>query len=242
VYDAAMRDERWGDLLVHLSGGSDREGGGDGPLLVLLHGYGAPGTDLVGLWRVMRVPRELRFAFPEAPLALPGFGYEARAWWQIDITRFQRPLSADELRARTSEKPAGLDFARERVVACLDTLQRELGVPPERIVLGGFSQGAMLACEVVLSDPRPFAGLVMLSSTLIHGEAWRERVAARGKLPVFQSHGESDPILPFHVAEALRKLWTDAGAEVDWAAFRGAHEIPNAVLDRLGAFVTRVVG
>ena len=63
-----MRDETFGGLRVRLTGGPDRQGGGDGPLVVLMHGFGAPGNDLVPLARVLDVPREVRFAFPEAPL------------------------------------------------------------------------------------------------------------------------------------------------------------------------------
>ncbi|MBW2687113.1 MAG: hypothetical protein JRE19_14540, partial [Deltaproteobacteria bacterium] len=62
-----MREERFAGITVRLTGGEDREGGGDGPLVVLMHGFGAPGTDLVGLWRVLGVPSSIRFAFPEAP-------------------------------------------------------------------------------------------------------------------------------------------------------------------------------
>src|SRR6185436_178336 len=90
-----MRVERIGELTVRITGGVDREGGGTGPLVVLLHGYGAPGTDLVGLWRELRVPREVRFAFPEAPLALdlgmPGF--EGRAWWNLDLPELERAFA-----------------------------------------------------------------------------------------------------------------------------------------------------
>jgi predicted esterase len=62
-----MREERFAGITVRLTGREDRQGGGDGPLVVLMHGFGAPGTDLVGLWRVLDVPGNVRFAFPEAP-------------------------------------------------------------------------------------------------------------------------------------------------------------------------------
>ncbi|MBW1905990.1 MAG: hypothetical protein JRE45_18800 [Deltaproteobacteria bacterium] len=92
-----MREERFGGITVRLTGGADREGGGEGPLVVLMHGFGASGTDLVGLWRVLDVPTDLRFAFPEAPHEIPGM-FGARAWWMVD---FARAHSAPELR-RTS--------------------------------------------------------------------------------------------------------------------------------------------
>ncbi|MBW2213652.1 MAG: hypothetical protein JRF48_04305, partial [Deltaproteobacteria bacterium] len=79
-----MREERFAGITVRLTGGEDREGGGDGPLVVLMHGFGAPGTDLVGLWRVLDVPSSMRFAFPEAPHEIPGM-FGARAWWMLDL-------------------------------------------------------------------------------------------------------------------------------------------------------------
>jgi len=51
-----------------------------------MHGFGAPGTDLVGLWRVLDVPSDVRFAFPEAPHEIPGM-FGARAWWMLDLAR-----------------------------------------------------------------------------------------------------------------------------------------------------------
>ena len=87
-----MREAIFGGLRVRITGGSDREGGrkGEGPTVVLLHGFGAPGDDLVPLWRVLDVPREVRFVFPAAPLPLDmGYG-DARAWWLIDMERIER--------------------------------------------------------------------------------------------------------------------------------------------------------
>ena len=60
-----MRQLKLGTLTAHVTGGTDRDGGGAGPVVVLLHGYGAPGTDLVPLWRELAVPHEVRFVFPE---------------------------------------------------------------------------------------------------------------------------------------------------------------------------------
>ena len=93
--------------------------------------------------------------------------------------------------------PAGLAEARASVVAMLDAYERETSTPSDRIVLGGFSQGSMLALDVALHTERALAGLVVLSGTLIASNEWLPLMAARKDLPVFQSHGTSDPILPF---------------------------------------------
>ena len=84
-----MRSETWAGLEVCITGGHDREGGGTGPLVMLLHGFGAPGDDLVDLWRMLDVPNEIRFLFPAAPLTLNlGFG-DSRAWWMLDMERIR---------------------------------------------------------------------------------------------------------------------------------------------------------
>jgi phospholipase/carboxylesterase len=229
---------RLGGLDVHLAGGSDREGGGDGPVVVLLHGYGAPGTDLVPLWREIAVPAETRFVFPEAPLELsilPG----ARAWWNIDIGRYERALTGGgDFSELTREVPDGLAESREKLITLLDALENEHAA--KDIVLGGFSQGAMLALDVALHTERRLSGLVLMSATLIASEEWTPLMPKRAGLPVLQSHGRSDPLLPFVVAERLSGLLTEAGLDARFVPFNGGHTISLGVLDELGKLVERV--
>ncbi|HKP58261.1 MAG TPA: hypothetical protein VJV78_16150 [Polyangiales bacterium] len=231
-----MRTVQIEGLTVRLVGGSDREGGGNGPLVVLLHGYGAPGDDLVPLQRVLNVPREVRFAFPAAPLELPELAaYGGRAWWPIDVLAMQRAAARD----RTRETPPGLAAARDIVIGLLEGLSRELQVPSESMILGGFSQGAMLSCDVALRTALPLAGLILLSTTLLCRDEWQPLMAARASLPVLQTHGLQDPLLPYEAAVELRELWRAAGVNVDWLEFLGAHELPHGVLEAMGKFIRR---
>src|SRR5207244_1388810 len=134
-----------------------------------------------------------RFVFPVAPLAPPALA-GGRAWWMIDLARLQQgPRTPRDL----NEIPAGLAEARAQLSSLLDAVEKELGVPGNRIVLGGFSQGAMLSLDVALHRLSPLAGLVLLSGTLIAAHEWAARLPARAGLPVFQSHGSEDPLLPF---------------------------------------------
>ena len=110
-----MQERKFGGLTVRLTGGTDREGGGDGPLVVLMHGFGAPGTDLVGLWRVLNVPSDVRFAFPEAPHGIPGMP-GARAWWMLDLARREQEL-ANGPRSVADEVPDGMQEATDSVMA-----------------------------------------------------------------------------------------------------------------------------
>lgn len=218
-------------LSVQLTGGTDCDGGGDGPLVVLLHGFGAPGDDLVPLWRVIDAPTGTRWAFPAAPIALQGMGYDGRAWWMIDIEKHVMAVQRGEV-SLPREAPPGMAEARDALVAMLDEL--EALIHPSRIVLGGFSQGAMLACDVALRTARPLAGVVLLSGTLVAEDEWSGLVPTRRGLRVFQSHGSANPLLPYVQAEKLRDLLREGGADVTWVPFRGGHEIPAAVLDALG--------
>lgn len=244
-----MRTGTFGGLTVRITGGTDGDGGGDGPLVVLQHGFGAPGDDLVPLAAMFGLPRAVRFAFPAAPLELGGyFGGDSRAWWMIDVDRLERDMAAGpgagvtaERERRADEEPAGLTEAREALTAALDELQEELAVPAGKLALGGFSQGAMLSCDLALRDGRPLAALVLMSGTLIAAPIWRSGAPARAGLPVLVSHGRQDPLLPFALSERLRDLLREAGLEVEWLPFRGGHEIPPAVLQQAGQLLHRVL-
>ncbi|BFU94681.1 MAG: putative Carboxylesterase [Nitrospira sp.] len=236
-----MRRERVGDLDVRITGGTDGKGGGRGPVVILLHGFGAPGTDLVPLAGVLPVPKGARFLFPEGPLSL-SFGYgDSRAWWLIDMARLEADRAAGRLRDLSTEVPRGLPQARQMMEQLLTELPRVLPIDYQKTVIGGFSQGAMLTCDLVMRTAYPFAGLVQLSGTLLARHEWRPAVAKRAGLPVFQSHGTQDPILPYEMAERLRDELIQAGLAVAWQSFRGGHEIPEPVLRQLGSFLTTVL-
>jgi phospholipase/carboxylesterase len=237
-----MKEAQLGGLKVRLTGGTDGQGGGDGPVVMLLHGFGAPGDDLVPLAEVTQVPRGTRWLFPEAPLSLNmGFG-DSRAWWIIDFARIQEDRAAGRIRDLSVEVPQGLALARERMLGFLKELPRQLPIDYKKTVIGGFSQGAMLTCDAVLHTDYLFAGLVQLSGTLLARTVWGPLMPKRKGLPVFQSHGTQDDILPHIGAERLRDALTQSGLAIEWHSFRGGHEIPEAVLRRLGPFITKRLG
>jgi phospholipase/carboxylesterase len=238
---AYMRKEHWAGLDVCITGGLDHEGSGEGPLVLLLHGFGAPGNDLVPLWQYLGMPKEVRFVFPAAPLQLNmGFG-DARAWWMLDLERLSQARELGQWEALSQEIPRGLAPARTQVLDLLAVTMEQLAPPPESIVLGGFSQGAMLSTDLVLHSQVPLAGLVLLSGTVIAKQEWLTRLPHRQGLPVFQSHGTNDPILAFSVAQELRSHLQSAGLPIRWVEFQGGHEIPLQVLKHLGSFLQSVL-
>jgi phospholipase/carboxylesterase len=210
-------------------------GPADAPVtLVLLHGFGAAGDDLVELARYLG--EGVRCVFPEAPLELSGLYGDARAWWLLELASLEAELRGGPV-DRSGELPEGLPAARAQLTRFLDQLAARLRVADEALVLGGFSQGAMLALDVALHRARPPAGLVLLSGTLIAQAEWQPRFARLAGVPVFQSHGAHDALLPSAGADPLRDRQRGAGAAVEWHAFVGGHEIPPAIVDALGAFV-----
>ena len=205
-------------------------------MVVLLHGFGAPADDLVGLWKLIQVPDEVRFVFPAGPLVLNGGLHGGRAWWMLDMERIARDLASGRGRD-VHAIPPGLAEARSQIISLLDELEHSWNISSEHIILGGFSQGAMLASDTVLHTTRPFAGLILLSGSLIAKNEWLALMPNRKGLPIFQSHGTDDPLLPFRTAQDLRQVMTDNGLQVDWHEFRGGHEIPFFVLKQLGTFL-----
>ncbi len=214
--------------------------------VVLLHGFGAPGDDLAALagpLAQLGVPAGTRFVFPEAPLALSSMnGFElyadARAWWMVDFGRRDRLLRSGGVEAVVEDEPDGMTEARAKVEALLDALAAE-GTPPERTVLGGFSQGAMLSADVAFRTTRPLAGLALLSGAFVAAHAWRAGMAARKSLPVFQRHGRVDEILPILVARPLCEAMQSAGLDVDYDEFDDGHGIPPEVLRGLAAWLAK---
>lgn len=224
-----------------MTGGTDGQGGGSGPLVILLHGFGAPGDDLLPLAEVLSGPSGTRWIFPEGFLQLNmGYG-DSRAWWMIDMARLEADRRAGRVRDLSSEVPPGLPQARQALETFVAALPRVLPVDARKTVIGGFSQGAMLTCDLVMRTTIPFAGLIQLSGSLLAKQDWRPSAGRRAGLPVFLSHGTQDPILPYTMAERLRDELTTAGLAVQWQSFHGGHEVPEPVLTQLSKFLTKVL-
>jgi phospholipase/carboxylesterase len=163
--------------------------------VVLCHGFGAPGTDLVPLGQELAGMNpdqvdEIAYLFPEAPLELGGYGFAGRAWWMVDVERFQRAMgdarAMAELRA---EVPPGMPESSLALRGCLEEAERQLSVPLSRTLLGGFSQGSMVATDVALRLSSPPAALCVFSGHLLAEAEWRRLAKMRGSLGVLLTHG-----------------------------------------------------
>jgi len=209
-----------------------RRGEGNGPVVVILHGMGSRPEDMVSFAERTDLPEGTRFVFPYAPTAThPPEGRERGfIWWS---------LGDDFADPRRHQYPA-MEVVRRQVIALLDSLEEEYGVSSERIVLGGFSQGAMLAMDVALHDPRPFAGVIIMSGTFVDEASWMPLMAHRRNLRVFQSHGRQDDVLLFGPAEELSQRLLANGVDVRFFPFEGRHQVNAEVSERVAAFVREV--
>lgn len=114
-------------------------------------------------------------------------------------------------------------------------------LPLDRVVLAGFSQGAMTAMDLALAVEGTVAGVAMLSGTPIVIEEWAKELGERPKgLPVFVSHGQNDPVLPFVASTWLKDLLTNNGAVVDYHPHSGGHDLGNGTLPKLVEFLSRL--
>ena len=240
----ALRRETLGGLTCRII---SRLPEGTPPKLVavLCHGFGAPGHDLVPIADELfdlcpALADSVEVIFPAAPLSLDEFGMPGgRAWWHIDMNELIGAIEHGNLRILRDRRPEGIDEARDLLLGMLDEVQQKTGLPSNRFVLGGFSQGSMLAVEAALNWVEPPGGLCLWSSTLVSEAQWRANAARLKGIPIVQTHGRQDPILPFAAAIALRDLLTEAGANVNFIEFNGPHTITLPGLEALVELLER---
>lgn len=186
--------------------------------VIWLHGLGADGHDFAPIVPELVAPEwpALRFVFPHAPVrpvTING-GMPMRAWY--DIADFDLNARQDEAGMRASVAAAGALIARENA----------RGVPDERIVLAGFSQGGAIALAAGLRHPRRLAGIVALSTYLVLGDSLEaERSAANADTPIFQAHGTSDPVVAPPRGAAAHERLDALGYTVDWRTYPMAHAV-----------------
>ena len=193
----------------------------DGPAdaaVVLMHGLGADGHDFETLVFELRLPpaSAIRWVFPHAPIrpvTLNG-GMPMRAWFDI--------IGLDR---RSEEDEAGIRESGEGIRALVDR-EKERGVPAERIVLAGFSQGGAMALHTGLREAERLAGVLALSTYLPLAERLEaEAHPANADVPVFMAHGISDPIVPVSLGEGSRDLLRSQGREVEWHTYLMPHSV-----------------
>lgn len=209
--------------------------------VILCHGYGAPGEDLVGLAEPLidalgAVASRFRFVFPAAPLQPPELAvYGGRAWWAINMAALLAASESASFSQLHDKVPPGLDRAGELLTGVVQAVRAELPADG-RYALGGFSQGAMLTLHTALTSALPPPQLlVQFSGTLICQSQWQAALD-QGRLrqtDVWQSHGRQDAILPLASARLLGELLAGGSQRHQLLEFDGPHTIPGQAIDGL---------
>jgi phospholipase/carboxylesterase len=201
--------------------------------VIWLHGLGADGNDFVPIVQELKLPQiGIRFVFPHAPMraVTVNGGFVMRAWYDIvsqDIARKE-----DELGLRQSQKMVEELIAKEAA----------RGVPANRLVLAGFSQGGVIALQTALRQPHRLAGAMSLSAYLpLVQKIEQERNAANNDMPVFLGHGTSDNVVPLVLGKASRDQLIKMGYDVDWHQYPMAHSVCAEELQDLSAWFKRVL-
>ncbi len=193
-------------------------------LLVLLHGWGANARDVAGIAPYIQLP-DYQMLFLDAPhphqvvggMAAPG----GRMWYSLPtILDFNQPFDAQP----------DLQLSRQLLVEWLTQLPSKTGIPLEKTVLGGFSQGGAMTLDVGME--LPLAGMMVLSGYM-HSQSLRFPVMPR---PILLVHGIQDPVVPITQARRTKSTLDDMSMAVTYQEFAMGHEISLQVLEMAQKF------
>ncbi|GLQ50459.1 alpha/beta hydrolase [Dyella flava] len=193
--------------------------------VIWLHGLGADGHDFAPIVPELVSPQwpALRFVFPHAPVrpVTVNGGMPMRAWY--DIYAFDLVARQDEAGMRASIAQVEALIAREQ----------ERGVPSERILLAGFSQGGAIALAAGLRHAQKLAGIIALSTYLpLAGSLAAERSAANAAVPIFWGHGTLDPVVVLQRGLDSRTALEALGYHVAWHTYPMPHAVcPEEIVD-----------
>ncbi len=202
--------------------------------VVFFHGYGANMHDLFPLWELWH-RNQFNWYFPNGLQSLPMGHYEGRAWFSIDIAGLERAIKEGRQREMAGYIPPELDATLGQLeVFLMDIMKKH-----KKLILGGFSQGAMCASHLAMKDSFAVDGLILLSGNLLAEEKFPK--AARS-IPFYQAHGTQDPILDMEGARALERKLQSMNFQGKLSTFPGGHEIPPQVVKEVSSFLDQFSG
>mmetsp|Transcript_11888 Transcript_11888/g.40543 ORF Transcript_11888/g.40543 Transcript_11888/m.40543 type:complete len:317 (+) Transcript_11888:27-977(+) len=224
------------------------QGGKKADLVVIfLHGFGASNSDFDSLPDMLGLTApeaslSILWVFPQAPVG----NMFVPAWWTIDVMQWMGAMQAGEgsIAKLIRDSPPGLPECRASMLRLVaEARARAGGVDASRVVIGGFSQGAMTALDTALSMPdgQRVGGVVSVSGAPIVVEEWSKKLAAHRGLPVLVTHGTADSTLPFVVSGWLEEFLKHNGAAVDKVVHDGGHTLgpPNSVGSAIRRFILK---
>ena len=192
--------------------------------IIWLHGLGADHSDFEPIVPELDLPPSVRFVFPDAPIRAVTInqGMRMRAWY--DILQFG-PGPEDAAGIRESQR-------------AVEGLIEAAGVPPERVVLAGFSQGGAVVLHTALRYRKRLAGVLALSTYVpLSNKLDTEKSAENAQSPVFMAHGRFDELIPLPRAAASRDLLVKMGYRVEWHEYPMPHSVCMEEIADVAAFL-----
>lgn len=200
--------------------------------IIWLHGLGADGNDFVPIVRELNLPKRLdvRFIFPNAnvmPVTI-NQGYKMRAWY--DIYGFGAQAKIDE---------AGINQSVKSIHQLIEK-QESRGVSSKDILLGGFSQGSVIALIAGLTYHQPLRGIIALSGYFPLADKMLPQSVANRNIPIFMGHGDQDNVVSYMFGLASYNLLKEAGFNIEWHSYRMGHSVCAEEIHDISGWIGRV--
>ena len=198
--------------------------------VIWLHGLGDSGAGFAPVVPVLGLPsnHSIRFIFPHAPeqaVTING-GYIMRAWY--DIKSMDLHDRADLAGVHASEKQ----------IAELILRQIAAGIPSERIILAGFSQGGVMSLFTGLRFEQPLAGIMALSCYLPGGDKLPDNLSGTNlTTPILQHHGEQDDVVPLFAGKMAHDALLQQGYNTTWKSYSMPHSVLPTQLQEIGQWI-----
>ena len=190
---------------------------------IVLHGWGANQHDLVPFVRNLNLKNYYSF-FPNAPFDVPGIAGTGKGWFSFPIN---------------DESENELAQSKVQLLAHINEVEKR-GFSLTNIVIMGFSQGAAMALEILLSKRKRIGAVISLSGFLIDGSNFHTLNDAIKQTPIFLAHGQYDTILPFKRAKLSAKALKNAGLKITWREYPMAHEIIADEVEDIRGFLNKI--
>ena len=206
----------------------------DSPTVIVLHGFGANAANISPVADLFDSELRYNWLFPEAPLALTGYNDpQVRAWFPDDHELQQAALAGHYFNTISAVDPPGLPEAAQQVVHLIEALS----IDSQETILGGFSQGAMVALEIIATQLCAPRGALIFSGALTAFNRWQEGLKKSPPTPFLQSHGRYDQALSYQDGHALYQLLTKNRFEGRFISFEGGHEISPVLHNPVRTFL-----
>lgn len=199
--------------------------------IIWLHGLGADGHDFEPIVPELGLS-SVRYVFPHAPYRPVSLnnGYVMRAWYDLGMG----PEGYVQNRQHVTEAVG--------IVSRLVQREHDRGIPTDRILLAGFSQGGVVALEAGLASRWPLVGIMALSAPLVDVDGLLSRMSPEGRrLPLFLGHGTEDEMVPFSLGKALHQRLAEAGVGVEWHEYPIGHSVSLPEIHDISRWIGKLI-